>query len=343
MTEDEIIALLTDVIFADGAAVIDHAKRNHRKFVHYTSAEAALSIINKKEVWLRNSSAMNDYSEIGYGEMLFRSVFHSDSDAAQMSRTILDSISPGLHDRLAQYFEQRAPQRRHFTYLISVSEHGPYELKPGMLVDQGEERYGRLSMWRAYGRDRVGVALVFNPQALLSPTEAINAYTSPVQYVEQGDFNHLYSSVLLRAERRAEELRQLPEGWFEQNLQRFIDNAALSLKHPGFSEEREWRITYSANPDVEHVSDDEFNSESRIKRDFVCINGLPQRIYKIPLQNYPDEGFTGAEINELIERIIIGPSQYPVMVADAIIMALRNAGVQEPEKRIVISNIPLRT
>ncbi|MDR7157251.1 hypothetical protein J2W40_004099 [Sphingobium xenophagum] len=343
MAEEEIIALLTEVIFADGAAIIEHAKQNHRKFVHYTSAEAALSIIAKKEVWLRNSSAMNDYSEIGYGEMLFRNVFHSDSDATRMSRSVLDSINPGLHDRLAQFFEQRAAQRRHFTYLISVSEHGPHEVKPGMIPDQGEEKYGRLSMWRAYGRDRVGVAMVFNSQALMAPSNVIGAYTNPVAYVEQGDFNHLYCSILLRAERHAEALKQLPDGWFEQNLQRFIDNAALALKHPGFSEEREWRITYSANPDAEHISDEIFNAESHVKREFVCINGLPQRIYKIPLKDYPEEGFVGAELNSLMEKIIIGPSQYPVMVADAIIMALRNAGVENPEQRIAISNIPLRT
>lgn len=343
MDEAEAIKLLTDVIFADNVTTIEHAKKNRRRFVHYTSAEAAISIINNREVWLRNSSSMNDYSEIAYGEAAFRHVFYSDSDVNQMSRKILNSISNGLHDRLAHFFEERAPQRRHFTYLISVSEHGPYEIKPGMMPGQGEEKYGRLSMWRAYGRDRVGVALVFNPQALLSPSDALSAYTSPVFYGEQPDFNHRYCSILLRAERYADALRQLPPAWFEDNLKHFIDLSALALKHPGFAEEREWRITYSANPDAEHVNDDEFNQSSRVKRQFVCLDGVPQRIYKIPFKDYPEEGLVGAEIGSLVEKIIIGPSQYPVLVADAIIMALKNAGVENPEQRIAISNIPLRT
>jgi hypothetical protein len=343
VSEQEAIALLSEVIFSDNTAIIEHAKRNHRKFVHYTSADAAISIIKNKEVWLRNSSAMNDYSEIGYCEALFRHVFYSDTEVSQLSRRVLNFIDDGLHDRLAKFFEERAAQRRYFTYLMSVSEHGPYELMPGMLADQGEEKYGRLSMWRAYGRDSVGVALVFNSTALFSESSVIGAFTSPVFYGEQGDFNHRYSCIMLRAERHAAALRALPPAWFEENLKSFIDLSSLALKHPGFGEEREWRITYAANPDAEHASDDEFNRASRVQRQFVSLNGLPQRIYKIPLQDYPDEGFVGAELGSLIDKIIIGPSQYPVMVADAIVMALKNAGVADAEQRIAISNIPLRT
>jgi hypothetical protein len=343
MTNEDAVALLEDVIYADSMATISHAKHNQRRFVHYTSAETAISIIKNKEFWLRNSLAMNDYSEIAYGEALFRNVFYSESDANRISRETLNFLSDGLHERLADYFEKGANQRRYFTYLISVSEHGPYEVKPGMSGNHLEDKYGRLSMWRAYGRDSVGVALVLNPRAFLEPSDALKAFTRPVVYCEQSDFDHLYSSIMLRAHQRADELRQLPDGWFENNLQRFLDSSALALKHPGFGEEREWRVTYSANPDGEHIDDSVFNQTSRIKRQFVCLSGIPQRIYKIPFVDYPDEGFVGADINSLIEKVIIGPSQYPVVVADAIIMALKGAGVENPDEKIAISNIPLRT
>lgn len=343
MTQDEALKLLGEVIYAESMGIVEHAKRNHRRFVHYTSADTAISIIKNKEVWLRNSSAMNDYSEIAYGEALFRNVFYSESDTNHLAKKILNSVSEGLHNRLAQYFEDGAARRRYFTYLISVSEHGPYELKPGMLLDEREAKYGRLSMWRAYGRESVGVALVFNPKALLEPSDAIPAITSPVFYCEQYEFDHIFSSIMLRTHQRLDEINQLPDGWFENNLRSFIDNSALSLKHPGFDEEREWRITYSADPQNEHADDTSFNEKSRIKRQFVSLSGIPQRIYKIPFIDYPDEGFVGADINTLIEKIIIGPSQYPAVVADAILMALKAAGVDNPETKISISNIPLRT
>ena len=34
------------------------------RFVHYTSAEAALRIIQNKRIWMRNVTAMSDYSEV---------------------------------------------------------------------------------------------------------------------------------------------------------------------------------------------------------------------------------------------------------------------------------------
>jgi hypothetical protein len=37
------------------------------RFVHYTSAEVAVNIIKKKEVWMRKSTAMNDFMEIDHG------------------------------------------------------------------------------------------------------------------------------------------------------------------------------------------------------------------------------------------------------------------------------------
>jgi hypothetical protein len=37
------------------------------RFVHYTSAEVAVSIIKNKEVWMRKSTTMNDYMEIEHG------------------------------------------------------------------------------------------------------------------------------------------------------------------------------------------------------------------------------------------------------------------------------------
>jgi hypothetical protein len=37
------------------------------KFVHYTSAEAAVSIIDNNCLWLRNATLQNDFSEIQHG------------------------------------------------------------------------------------------------------------------------------------------------------------------------------------------------------------------------------------------------------------------------------------
>lgn len=42
------------------------------KLVHYTSASAGLSILQNKQLWMRNVLCMNDYSEVNYPYQLFK-------------------------------------------------------------------------------------------------------------------------------------------------------------------------------------------------------------------------------------------------------------------------------
>ena len=47
-----------------------HSRENHdggARFVHYTSAENALKIIQSKRLWLRNTLCMSDFREVQHG------------------------------------------------------------------------------------------------------------------------------------------------------------------------------------------------------------------------------------------------------------------------------------
>jgi hypothetical protein len=48
--------------------------------------------------------------------------------------------------------------------------------------DYQEDAFGRLSMWRAYGRGS-GMALVLNNKPFMSPTQATSVITGPVAYM----------------------------------------------------------------------------------------------------------------------------------------------------------------
>jgi hypothetical protein len=48
------------------------------------------------------------------------------------------------------------------------------------------------------------------------------------------------------------------------------------------------------------------------------------------------------DIPSLIDRIIIGPSQYPLVLHEAFSDVLLELGVKEPHNRVFISDIPLR-
>jgi hypothetical protein len=45
----------------------------------------------------------------------------------------------------------------------------------------------------------------------------------------------------------------------------------------------------------------------------------------------------------IFDRLIIGPTQFGLPMADAFASQLKDAGVKDAEKRVWLSNIPIRT
>ena len=70
------------------------AMADDARFVHYTSAEAALSIINSKRMWMRNARSMADYSEMQHGFSILNKFFSHEAKAAFTNA--LDECFPGL-------------------------------------------------------------------------------------------------------------------------------------------------------------------------------------------------------------------------------------------------------
>jgi len=110
-------------------------------------------------------------------------------------------------------------------------------------------------------------------------------------------------------------------------------SSIVCLKHEGFHEEKEWRVIHSPKRTPSPFIDSSIE----------VISGLPQRVYKIHFKNDSASGLTGLEPDEVIDRIIIGPTQFPWVMGEAFVSALRDAGVKDPEKRVFASQIPVRT
>jgi len=94
----------------------------------------------------------------------------------------------------------------------------------------------------------------------------------------------------------------------------------------------EWRVVYS--PSLEE--------SEYLKKEIIVFRGVPQPIYKIPLKDLPEEGLIGIEIPSLLDRIIIGPTEYSQVMYEAFCDLLLEAGVENPSDKVSISNIPLR-
>lgn len=288
------------------------------RFVHYCSAEAAYYIIKSKRMRLRNAVVMNDFLEIEHGAQCLARAWHSPT--GEKFKQLIERLYPGMPDELAKLVDGWAPSFRADTYITCMSEH-----------DDSEDDLGRLSMWRAYGGP-VGVAVVLNPSVFLNVSDAIPAFSSPVAYLTPDDFELELAKVLANIEANVDFLKPGGREGMLTNLYHAFRLAVLCTKHPGFKEEREWRIVYSPS----HQRSD------RIQRSVELIRGVPQIVHSVPFEDYPEEDLVGAELPKLVNRVIIGPTEFPNQVRLALIELLDKVGVPDPTSKVVCSTIPLR-
>jgi len=294
-------------------------QENHTRFVYYTSADTAMNIIKKREVWLRNARGMNDFSEVMHGFDCLREAV-AETDGRRPVFSYAESLFPGFTKELGSRIDGWYPHLRDHTYLTSVSEHDP-----------SEDKIGRLSMWRAYGGD-FPVALVFNNGPFMRDTDAFRAYTYPVEYHDLDHVRTRLSEIEAKMRSHEDVIHHLGFSGTVDWVFEAIKILILCTKHPGFREEREWRVVYTPVMETSH----------HVKEDIVTINGVPQQIYKIPLQDIPEENFYGATVADFIDRILIGPRNNGQLLVHSFCKLLEEAGCEDVGNKVFYSGIPLR-
>lgn len=312
--------LLYSLLSPDIVARSKRLETGETALVHYTSGSGALSIIRSGEFWLRNVRCMNDHSEVQHGVRLIINTFLADGSKRRDRLISLgDKIAPGAAAAAIGSFDQWKEHLPEGAFIGCLSEHDP------------ADDLGRLSMWRAYSSGS-GVALVLNKTPFVAETNELKAYTVPVLYFSDTEFAAAIDRSLDSIEASLEQLSALPKETLRHILFWWLTFLSVSLKHRAFQEEREWRVIYLPNLDRSPV----------ILENVEPVNGIPQLVQKIPLRNAPHQGLHGADIPSLLDRIIIGPSEFPLVIRDALIAAMRDAHVIEPADKVRISWIPLR-
>lgn len=174
---------------------MEEMRRSDKKFVHYTSAETALSIIRERKVWMRNAMVMNDFNEIHHGFDCLK--YSLTTEPGQNLKDRINRVHPEAFEQIVSQVDDHLPTIRYNTYITSISEH------------QNFEQNGRLSMWRAYA-PKNGVALILNKEAFLQPSDALKAYTSPVAYCDQGSYPVYIQEILDKIDENKNEFDALP-------------------------------------------------------------------------------------------------------------------------------------
>jgi hypothetical protein len=264
---------------------------------------------------------MADYMEVLHGhQMLVR--FFSQQEKRDAFCKPLNNCHAGVGEEALHLFDEWWRNNIQFEiYVTSVSEH-----------DDSEDAHGRLSMWRAFGRVPAARAAIVTKLPGPDAASGLGVVLVPVAYFDYENLEKELKRIVRNIKKHKIFLRSLPRDKIKDAVFLMLLNTAVSLKHEGFREEREWRIVYV--PRVHQSKLLTSNTE--------IIEGVPQLVFKIPLKDSPDDNVVGVEVPTLLDRIIIGPTTYPIPIAHAFALALYNAGMPDGGSRVVVSNIPLR-
>ena len=307
--------MVNQIFFPGLMEEIEAVKDDQKRFVYYTAADTAMKVLRNKELWFRNATVMNDFSEISYGLNSIRSVFSGPE--GKRFRQAVEDIFPNTLEKSLEALSGLERNWRLETYIACVSIHNPEE-----------DKRGRLSMWRAYGN----TALVLNNTPITAGTDLLAVFSIPVLYLSEEGladyFGRVTNAILIH--------RTYLQGLGQETLLAIIHNMffriAIATKHPGFEEEKEWRLYYHP---TERIS-------PAMTEETVVLSGVPQKVYKLRLAHEPENGLHGADIPSLIDRIIIGPTQFPYVSHQAFTGVLQELGTVDAASRVILSDIPLR-
>lgn len=282
---------------------------NEKRLAYYTSICIAESIIEKKVFWMRNVGDMNDCKEVKYGNSLISRVLYGNMrkefEDALEKNTLLSKVMVG---NILDKFREEMISWTYNTYATCFTE------------TAGNDNDGRLSMWRGYGRDE-GIALVFDITKMQNILSGKNIVLSPVEYYTEKDVADKLEEMIGKIEESGEELKRYKKDEIESYIINALRYAVVSIKHPGFKDEQEWRL-------VAHGND--------LNLDVEKVKGLLQPIYKLKISD--------CIFREGLEKVIFAPSTNILTCKAFVQLLCKNLGIskEEAERKIFMSSIPYR-
>jgi hypothetical protein len=244
------------------------------------------------------------------------------NDAIKNATSILDYVFRELAvSYLGRNDLAHVDDLERYAYIMCISEHL-----------EEEDRFGRLSMWRAYG-GKCGVAIVLNHNAFSSDSDVLGAYSAPVLYYQKSDVENIFSNLTKLINEfhsliNTEEIRNQVMFYFKYMFRILC----LCVKHPGFKEEREWRIFHVKNED----------QKGKLEYETRSLNGFPQSLCVLHLRDYSDEGYKGTGLSDLVKKVIIGPTDFAEPTRDCFFELMGEHGIEDIQSKLTISGIPLR-
>jgi len=294
---------------------------NSPLLAHYTSLSNLENILRNEQVWLSNPLFMNDLEEVRFG-------VSNGVDLVHRNNKLRSAL--GDETRAALFYNEIEKSLEHYgrehvldLYVMCFSVH------------DREDVDGRLSMWRGYGSNGKGTAIVFDVSNIAETDDSPLAL-APVEYASREKRKEkLEAKITQVAEFIAtnevpnEHLPDLANALFNR-----IALFAIFSKHDGFAEEQEWRLVYFKDRDPEGI----------LSQFLSYVNG-PQGLQpKLKLDVKPITGALseGVIMDEIIDRIIVGPSASSPLTKVSAERMLRSLKKENLIPKLRLSSIPYR-
>ncbi|MDF3081485.1 DUF2971 domain-containing protein [Burkholderia sola] len=288
---------------------------------HYCSIATLEAVVKNEQFWFSNPLYMNDYEELVFGLVNSRDRFLGNVSVRNAFKT--PERYDKFREQLLWIYEQFDKGLLFDIYIACFAEHDP------------ADNDGLLSMWRGYGANGSGAALVFNTAALTEiPHSPLRV--DPVTYGTSEERLAWVDQIL---EKFAELVgaRDIPEAAFRvcasALFERFLMFSVFT-KHRGFREEKEWRVVYSRHYDSNQMLTSMLG---------YFINGgavEPKLKFRIaPLEGAAAGGVT---LEQLVVKVILGPNGASVRSTMAVRRMLETLGMSALAERVVTSSTPYR-
>jgi hypothetical protein len=301
---------------------------------HYTSMATLEKILRHQQIWMSHPFFMNDHQEMVFGLATAVRIINDESNTDIFNAHAGDD----LVDRFRFYFNYFFGQKERIHLL-------DYHIFCLSKYDTQGDGNGKLSMWRGYGDDGGGAAIVFSTD-FVQLNNASPLMILEVKYQEEAvRHNHILQKV-----KEALDLGSNLRGSREYDVEviaqatafhlcEYVFLYALSSKALGFKEEEEWRVVYMPDRDKDGYL--------KGKIDCVISRGAIASKLKFPLKPLPSAPDDAWTLETIIDRIILGPTQrHPVFPSLATDMAKRLVECLELPAladKIYPSSIPYRS
>ena len=295
------------------------------QLLHFTKLATLKEIVRTKSVVLFNALTMTDREEVA-GNLL---VLRRHLSSASQLRALLDQLNGLLSSAFAQQF------LAHFEKIVANDFFGTYVFC--LSEEHTDHPEGRLSMWRAYGGDGAGVAIGFKTALIQSRWDApAPVLFYKVRYENEGQMLATAGTLLKTFASLSPKIRPIftskPDIVFDALYQLLLIVAA-TRKHPGFSEESEWRVIYASNFG---------DGSSMLQPDTFAFGNTVRLGYRLSLSQYLTNFHPPAVMDDLIGNVIVGPCDPQVPVAQAVEKLLADLGCKNPGAKIRLCQTPYR-